>query len=67
MIDNIMNEIKCINNIKRMKNKKKLHFLLDKYGSLENFRHSRAFVSRNKNQTPRNNIVARGSNLASFF
>jgi hypothetical protein len=46
-----------------MKNKKKLHSLLDKYGTLENF----AFVSRNKNQTPRNNIVARGSNLASFF
>ena len=58
-----MDEIERINNIKRMKNKKKLHSLLDKYGTLENF----AFVSRNKNQTPRNNIVARGSNLASFF
>ena len=38
MTDNIMDEIERINNIKRMKNKKKLHSLLDKYGSLENFR-----------------------------
>ena len=34
----ILDEIERINNIKRMKNKKKLHSLLDKYGSLENFR-----------------------------
>jgi hypothetical protein len=38
MTDNIMDEIERINNIKRMKNKKKLHSILDKYGSLENFR-----------------------------
>ena len=38
MTDNIMDEIVRINNIKCMKNKKKLHSLLDKYGSLENFR-----------------------------
>jgi hypothetical protein len=37
MTDNIMDEIERINNIKRMKNKKKLHSILDKYGTLENF------------------------------
>ena len=44
MTDNIMDEIERINNIKRMKNKKKLHSLLDKYGSLENFRQNSTMV-----------------------
>ena len=32
-----MDEIESINNINHMKNKKKVHSLLDKYGTLENF------------------------------
>ena len=37
MTYNIMDEIESINNINHMKNKKKVHSLLDKYGTLENF------------------------------
>ena len=38
MSTTILDEIERINDIKRLKNKKKLHSLLDKYGTLENFR-----------------------------